>query len=499
MTVLIESVPRYQEFSHLLVLAALATLCVPASMARQAGLPSTATYYVSSSAGRDEADGLSPKTAWRSLERVNTAAIQPGDRILFKRGNLWRGQLFPKSGAAGRPVTYGAYGKGARPILQASVAKDGPDAWYSAGNNLWTTRPPKGPNEVQENLSRAAARPGSGEELDVDVGNIIFDHGPLCGVKKWRREDLLQDGDYWYDAAATQVWLYSRKPPTTRHRSIELALKKHIIDQRGARYVIFEDLHLRYGAAHGIGGGDTGNITVRRCDVSFIGGGHQLTRPDGKPVRFGNGIEFWGAARSNLVEQCRVWEIYDAALTNQGNSSSSEQVDIIYRDNVIWNAEYSFEYWNRPAEARTENIVFEHNTCVDAGGGWGHNQRPDRNGRHLMFYSNTAATRGFVVRNNIFYDSTDSGLRMDTDWRAGMTLDYNLWFQKTGPLFSFLRRNFAADQLAAYRTASGLDAHSVVAKPRFRNAARRDYRLAPGSPGFKWTTEGQPCGAVPRR
>ncbi|NMA46589.1 MAG: hypothetical protein GX945_08510, partial [Lentisphaerae bacterium] len=122
-------------------------------------------------------------------------------------------------------------------------------------------------------------------------------------------------------------------------------------------------------------------ITIRGCDIYYIGGAHQFTRPDGKPVRFGNGIEFWGNAKDNLVENCRLWEIYDAALTNQGRYDT--EVNITYRNNVIWNAEFSFEYWNRKL---TENITFVNNTCVDAGHGWAHAQRPDPNGAHLMFY-----------------------------------------------------------------------------------------------------------------
>ena len=113
---------------------------------------------------------------------------------------------------------------------------------------------------------------------------------------------------------------------------------------------------------------------IRDCDVAWIGGGHQFTGPDGKPIRFGNGIEFWENAYDNLVEGCRIWEIYDAALTNQGSQNNS-QINITYRDNVIWNSEYSFEYWNRGPESTTRNIRFEHNTCVNAGLGWGHAQR----------------------------------------------------------------------------------------------------------------------------
>ena len=58
---------------------------------------------------------------------------------------------------------------------------------------------------------------------------------------------------------------------------IELALRRHIIDQSNRGYVTYENLDLRYGAAHGIGGGRTHHITVRDCDISYIGGGHQFT------------------------------------------------------------------------------------------------------------------------------------------------------------------------------------------------------------------------------
>jgi hypothetical protein len=335
---------------------------------------------------------------------------------------------------------------------------------------------------------------GTEAALDVDVGNIIFDHGTKCGVKKWRREDLHQNGDFWYDPAAHEVWLYWDVPPYTRFRSIELALRRHIIDETGSQFVNYEDLHLRFGAAHGIGGGDTRHITVRRCDICFIGGGQQFIDQE---VRFGNGIEFWNTGRDNLVEHCRLWDIYDAALTNQGIGADSEQVNIIYRDNVIWNSEYSFEYWNRPAAARTENIVFENNTCVDAGYGWGHRQRPDKNGRHLMFWQNSAATTGVVVRNNIFSNATDSCLRMDNDWRPGLALDRNLWFQNDRiPVFVFMNQQFQTDAFDAYRAISGFDRHSVVADPCFRNHALHDYRLRPGSPALHWSPDGSPCGAT---
>lgn len=458
----------------------------------------TTTYFVSSSRGKDQNDGRTPKSAWQTLARVNSAAIRPGDKILFRRNDLWRGTLRPKSGTTGHPVTYGAFGNGAKPVLAGSVAKDAPELWVMAQNNIWLTGLSDRRNDVtqQSGVIGVDGVLSSKNVVDFDVGNIIFDHGAACGVKKWRREDLLHNGDFWYEPERARVWLCMDELPTQRHRSIELALKRNIINEDGCQYVVYEDLHLRYGAAHGIGGSNTDHIVVRRCDISFIGGGHQYTRSDGLPVRFGNGIEFWDTAQNNLVEQCRVWDIYDAALTNQGKARNSEHANITYCDNIIWNAEYSFEYWNGPNTARTDTVTFEHNTCVDAGHGWGHGQRPDKNGHHLMFWRNTAATQKVSIRDNIFCNAADGCLRMENDWRSALALDFNLWFQQTGSMFIFLGKRFSACQIDAYRSASGFDFHSIIADPKFRNPLGHEYGLAPGSPGLHWTTNGLPCGAI---
>jgi hypothetical protein len=293
------------------------------------------------------------------------------------------------------------------------------------------------------------------------------------------------------------VKLCSDGNPAERHKSIELALRRHIVDQGGKSHVTYEGLALRYGAAHGIGGGSTHHIVVRDCDLSWIGGGHQFTRPDGKPVRFGNGIEFWENAHDSLVEGCRLWEIYDAALTNQGSRNNS-QINITYRDNVIWNSEYSFEYWNRGPESKTHDIRFEHNTCVNAGFGWGHTQRPDPNGRHLMFYSNPAQTTEFHVRDNIFCNATESGVRMLDDWTAGLKMDRNCWFQPTGALVAFLRTTFTPAQFAEFQRQTGLDSRSIVADPKFVNPDRLDFRLADDSPARSLSAEGGPVGSRKR-
>ena len=128
-------------------------------------------YYVSPN-GDDNNDGLTPETAWRSLDKVNSATIRnhsymgsdqdivknlntvefpayawavenpdnwaelkPGDVVLFERGSIWRGQLI---GAKG--VTYSAYGEGAKPEIWGSPENgSGAEKWslLEGTDNIW--------------------------------------------------------------------------------------------------------------------------------------------------------------------------------------------------------------------------------------------------------------------------------------------------------------------------------------------------------------------------
>ncbi len=81
------------------------------------------TYFVSPD-GNDRASGLSTKDAWKTIERVNQAAFQPGDKILFKAGGIWYGQLKPQgSGAPGKPVLMSGYGGKERPVINLGKAE----------------------------------------------------------------------------------------------------------------------------------------------------------------------------------------------------------------------------------------------------------------------------------------------------------------------------------------------------------------------------------------
>ena len=363
-------------------------------------------YYVSSS-GDDSADGLTPETAWRSLDKVNTTALGYADTVRFRRGDVFRGHLEPQSGRPSEPVVYMSYGEGVKPILEPSWDASSPEDWVKVARKLWKCEKP----------SR------------FELGNIILNHGAKgCAKKVDRREQLgSKDLNFCWVEADKAVYMVSRRNPGKRFSSIELAEKQHVIVEGNGHDLVYDGLWLRYGAAHGIAGGNVCNIVVRNCDISWIGGSTLYYDDGGRGVRYGNGIEFWGNASDILVENCRVWECWDAALTNQSNVVGAVQKNITYRGNVIWNSEYSYEYWQQGDGARTENIVFENNVCRDAGYGWGHSQRWNPNAGHLMFYDTTAETDGFYIRNNRFERTKNCGLRLFNAWYPRWVMEGNVW------------------------------------------------------------------------
>ncbi|MGD7706398.1 hypothetical protein [Microlunatus sp. Y2014] len=86
--------------------------------------PPRRTYYVAAD-GSDEAAGTTPATPWATTTKINSTTLRPGDRVLFRRGDRWDGNLvITDSGAPGAPITIGSYGSGSRPRIDAHLPGD---------------------------------------------------------------------------------------------------------------------------------------------------------------------------------------------------------------------------------------------------------------------------------------------------------------------------------------------------------------------------------------
>ena len=88
-----------------------------------AAIPSQATTYYVAAAGSDANVGTDTGHPWQNISKVNVSTFSAGDSVLFNRGDVWYGTSLtvPSSGSSGLPITFGAYGSGANPIIKGST------------------------------------------------------------------------------------------------------------------------------------------------------------------------------------------------------------------------------------------------------------------------------------------------------------------------------------------------------------------------------------------
>jgi hypothetical protein len=132
------------------------------------------TYYVDSAAGNDTNSGTSTGSPWKNLSKVNATTFLPGDKILFKSGSTWTGQLHPLgSGASGAPISIDRYGTGNRPVINGGGISGLTAGAVVCLNNqqYWEIRG----LEITNNAASAAERFGvKVEAQDVGTYNHIY-------------------------------------------------------------------------------------------------------------------------------------------------------------------------------------------------------------------------------------------------------------------------------------------------------------------------------------
>lgn len=115
----------------------------------------SANYYFSSISGNDSrtlTEAKNSATPWKTTTKLNSYmnSLQPGDSILFKRGEVFYGSIsITKSGTAGLPIVFAAYGTGAKPEISGLSTLTG---WISKGTNLWEADCPLGGSSVKNLL-----------------------------------------------------------------------------------------------------------------------------------------------------------------------------------------------------------------------------------------------------------------------------------------------------------------------------------------------------------
>ena len=201
-------------------------------------------YYVDSINGNDGNAGTSSAAAWRTVAKINARSFSAGDQVLFVRGGVWRERLaIPSSGTAANPITFGAYGSGADPVITGT---DLVTDWTSYSTNIW-----RAPLATQARVVL----------FDGVKGNIKSGISDIASSCDW----------YW---GSNELYVYSTNNPSLIYGSpgIEAGTRDEVIVVNKA-FITLENLHVcgsnsSWGGAISANGPTGGNsITLTSCTI----------------------------------------------------------------------------------------------------------------------------------------------------------------------------------------------------------------------------------------
>lgn len=223
-----------------------------------------ANVYHVKTGGNNALNGLTDATAWADISNVNSFGFTAGDSILFKRANTFYGSITVSRAG----LNFGAYGTGLNPIITGLSTVTG---WVSLGGNLWEA-PVTGVSSnvnlvIRDNVMQQIGRfpnanAANGGYLTLTAATSTSITGPaLSTTTNWtgaevairvRHWDIIRkivtnhvggvvsfstistiptigfgyffqrdsrtldiDGEWWYNAAASKLRVYSVANPST--------------------------------------------------------------------------------------------------------------------------------------------------------------------------------------------------------------------------------------------------------------------------------------------
>ena len=330
-----------------------------------------ATDYYVKNGGSDLNTGTSDAVAWASIDKVNSmfSTLKPGDRILFKRGDIFYGTInITKSGISGSPITLGVYGTGDKPIVTGFTVFS---TWTNEGNGIYSasiTSEALTNMVVLDNKQYAMGRwPDAGYNIfesassnlsitDIELGSVTNWKGAEVVIRKndWSldrcnitahaggtlaytsmgsvqnaearhgyfiqndKRTLTSYGEWYHDVTNGKIYIYfGSTDPTTK--KVEVATLNNLVYDTGNDYITIDNLHFRGSASDMIEFIINANdyITVQNSQFTFAG--HDA-------------INLWGNngnITNNLISSCNQTAIMTIGTLHKITSNIVENVGLI--------------------------------------------------------------------------------------------------------------------------------------------------------------------------
>lgn len=290
-----------------------------------------ATNYYFSVSGNDLNNGTSPSSPWQSISKFNAvfASKSPGDSFLFNRGDTFYGKLvISRSGSSGLPITIGAYGTGANPVITGFTTVR---AWTNLGSNIWEStsavsglstcnmvvingvNTPMGryPNtgyltyegftktSITSSSLNLSATDWTGAVAVIKKNNWIIDrdtikkqsgitlihtaHSIYNGIKNYGffiqndPKTLDQQNEWYFNPSAKKLKIYSRNYPT----KVQVPLIDTLVSINGADNITFANISFRGSNQITFAINYSNHINISNCSINYSGGNAIITRGGG--------------------------------------------------------------------------------------------------------------------------------------------------------------------------------------------------------------------------
>ena len=413
---------------------------------------SNPTRYISA-AGSDTNDGLSPNTAWATVQNVNTSLPMDRSVVLFRRGDTFYGELVLPFGCE-----IGAYGSGDRPILTLYKLLNRPDGWVEHKPGVWRI-----------DLGSRTTHDGYTATNDANIGFLLVD-GVIRPNVKFDVDSLSAPWDFACDMQNHALYVKAAANPTTLARDIRAAPRGNangiggavIHCEQGANDI--HDVHITGSGGCGIQGSGH-DVRVHGCLVDYIGGSRLLLDPRGT-TRYGNGIQNWINVMGWSIEGNEIASVYDAAWTAQGLDAQGGPVswqDLTFRNNYAHDCGQMVEFWSESGNSRSPGfvrIVVEGNRFERAGYGPFAEVRPDQEVRVQLLTYKLQTPVDVTIQNNLFDDAFGANSYHAVEPPAGYVTRNNTIRLRAGHKIE-LQRTETVEQSAAWQAATGRENGSV--------------------------------------
>ncbi len=201
------------------------------------------TYYLDQTSGSDSADGLSVANAWKTVGKVNGETFNPGDTILFKKGETWREQLtVPSGGVPGGSILFSTYGSGT--VAPRITGTDLITGWTLDSGSVY----------------QATFNNGITTFLLLENGV------PL--KRRTSRAAVVAAGEFFGDDGANTIYAWATDSADPDTHTMEIGARFHTMQASGKSHLVFDGIHF-----HGAGGefGSGARLDTQSSHVVFAG------------------------------------------------------------------------------------------------------------------------------------------------------------------------------------------------------------------------------------